>query len=188
MAQLKRIKKFHLIILLLVYPFLLRSGPIETQIALPATGALPTLSISAKKWPNWNQNLRQSFAGTKRFYPFLLRSGPIETLTQWFWQSRNISYPFLLRSGPIETPHQTLREERLSRLSISAKKWPNWNMARFWYGLPTSNPLSISAKKWPNWNAIIKPCGTNCGLSLSISAKKWPNWNLPGSFPTRTSM
>ena len=61
------------------YPFLLRSGPIETAIFNPRQG---------KYGP----------------YPFLLRSGPIET--NGFAPSGRrpgSGYPFLLRSGPIET-------------------------------------------------------------------------------------
>ena len=61
-------------------------------------------------------------------------------------------YPFLLRSGPIETWPLKISALTNSSLSISAKKWPNWNTFGDEH---LRNPLylSISAKKWPNWNS-----------------------------------
>ena len=206
------------------YPFLRRSGPIETR-ALASLVALRNL------------------------YPFLRRSGPIETrtiisflrfmaLSIHFCEevaqlklclammgypsastihfceevaqlklvvyvvvvSPKISYPFLRRSGPIETLWSLQPAPPGERLSISAKKWPNWNelpVAQNRYGggsihfceevaqlkpntgqfkIIASTHLSISAKKWPNWNVLlISTDGRQ--IFLSISAKKWPNWN-----------
>ena len=138
---------------------------------------MAALSISAKKWPNWNERVIFFPFNVPTAYPFLLRSGPIETSREWrdipsqrnlsisakkwpnwnlHWASalaRRVRYPFLLRSGPIETadPHPAL-----------------W----------CDNSLSISAKKWPNWNAIVLQFWAISPITLSISAKKWPNWNL----------
>ena len=87
-------------------------------------------------------------------------------------------------------------------LSISAKKWPNWNsgvrpdanslifsihfceevaqLKHFWCRCYycQNGSLSISAKKWPNWNIISHMAISAVFASLSISAKKWPNWNI----------
>ncbi len=63
------------------YPFLKRSGPIETPCDRFAGGVLDPLSISEKKWPHWNKTSRSGSYKSKSLYPFLKRSGPIETLS-----------------------------------------------------------------------------------------------------------
>ena len=51
-AQLKRLNISSFPYQYLLYPFLRRSGPIETQLSLFTLRGIVTLSISAKKWPN----------------------------------------------------------------------------------------------------------------------------------------
>ena len=88
-------------------------------------------------------------------YPFLRRSGPIETgAVQTLGGTGVPNYPFLRRSGPIETRYRGRIASIYFRLSISAKKWPNWNLANSKTNGLFLILLSISAKKWPNWNAL----------------------------------
>ena len=110
------------------YPFLRRSGPIETfciylreisqnssihfceEVAQlkPVSKNINQshnfdLSISAKKWPNWNPVVPVQPRLVRALYPFLRRSGPIETLREFSSLQSRQPYPFLRRSGPIET-------------------------------------------------------------------------------------
>ena len=131
------------------------------------------LSISAKKWPNWNINALAAACSTS-VYPCLKRRGPIETQTVYskehaqgapihVWKdvAQLKQTPFLFGWIPIT-------------LSMSERMWPNWNvigsgsetrMQNFypclkrrgpietrtcWYRTSGSTLLSMTEKSWPN--------------------------------------
>ena len=111
------------------YPFLRRSGPIETRGDAAQLREIADLSISAKKWPNWNARFFISCPIIPVHYPFLRRSGPIET-------------PFA--SVPVRLLPTTIHFcEEVAQLKRDV-----------WEQYTPNRALSISAKKWPNWNTI----------------------------------
>ena len=157
------------------YPFLQRSGSIETNPAWRPRQLHHCLSISAKKWLNWNINAFFALAFAASNYPFLQRSGSIETSLELTPRWVVGCYPFLQRSGSIETPDRCSPGVIARHLSISAKKWLNWNA--FFEHLRTSSSCPIHfCKEVAQLKREIYDQVT--GLDdLSISAKKWLNWN-----------
>ena len=109
------------------YPFLRRSGPIETILrrnirhgqllsihfceevaqlklfvlhcCLHNTPRYPFLRRSGPIETNYIRHINDA----QSVYPFLRRSGPIETSGKHHMQLDLVLYPFLRRSGPIET-------------------------------------------------------------------------------------
>ena len=136
-AQLKR--QYRLVIKVYTfttYPFLRRSGPIETGAVqtLGGTG-VPNYPFLRRSGPIETWAALITFF-SENIYPFLRRSGPIETSPSKKSFIVIPLYPFLRRSGPIETCILRIWSKFIIQLSISAKKWPNWNAASLIFIFP----------------------------------------------------